>query len=144
MIFAKYANKQNQSQVLYQKSCCKNVSLKIRPHATGEWFSDDNSNDGDDVDAERDEFGQTLISLPQIDLAILGGLTAQHMRSPIIQPENNPSYKKDLDHDLKANPLKKQNNIHLQKVQIQPDQLFKQTKRSKTKQPAFEFTLLDS
>ena len=37
-----------------------------------------------------------------------------------------------------------QNNIHLQKVQIQPGQLFKQTKRSKTKQPAFEFTLLDS
>ena len=69
VIFAKYANKQNQSQVLYQKSCCKNVSLKIRPHATGEWFSDDNSNDGDDVDAERDEFGQTLISLPQLATA---------------------------------------------------------------------------
>ena len=83
-------------------------------------------------------------SLPQIGLAILGRLTAQHIRSPIIQPENNPTYKKYLDHDLKTNPIKKQNNIHLQKVQIQPDQLFKQTKRSKTKQPVFEFTLLDS
>ena len=44
----------------------KTVPFKIMPHATREWFSDDNSNDGDDVDDERDEFGQTLIRLPQL------------------------------------------------------------------------------